>query len=204
MITKQYCDKLLQILGAISLLGLCVNAIALPVTVSDYQKQTVDGQTFNFNLVAPDSAATSSKLTISVQADLDQAFENIASVIVEGDNLGSFSRLSPEAYGIQNPGGENFNTYRLSLDFLFDIATTTQYLTDGILALSIEFSPEVTELFGWGSQFNGERIGTSPFALARFTYNNAELESEPVPAPATLALLGLGLAALSWSRRKKA
>lgn len=186
--------------AAVMTLGFASIAEAAPVSFSQTQILTSNGQDFTYNFNgAPASDGTGGILTIASGVsltfaplynglDLDQNGE-FFDVSVEGTGLGRYACNSGS--GATNIPG---NTGGIDCDFSLDIPLTgTQldaFLLDGLVSVGINFSRFVNHL------------GDQDQVIVTISYQGADVEFGVVPLPAAGVMLMTGIGALGWMRRK--
>ena len=182
-----------NILALTSLLLAINTANAAHITVSASENQSIDFQDFTFGLDANHhQSGSASFMTVTFQSDLTaNATENTTSIIVDGDDYGSFNNTSAQVYNVVAWANDS---YLMSVDFFINSQSTANYLSDGRVNVGVNFN----DASYTGGDSNESSWANSPYAAVDFTYN----QSAVVPVPTTAWLFGSAILALAVIRRR--
>jgi hypothetical protein len=187
--------------GAGGLALLCaVPASAAPLTYSDTQWQTQDGQDFTFTFGGAALSDGIGTLTISGRGDFGGSGEKY------DFSIGAFSGtdITPT---ITTSHGQNdksiSDTYSIPEDLMADITS------GGSISIFLDLRDKVAydqpdEAYFTISLSYDEYVPPAPtLQITNNTSSSSNNHSSAIPEPSTLALFGLGIAGLGFARRRK-
>ncbi len=195
-----------KLCGVFILMGIASCAYAVPISISQQQNITADGQLFNF-IFSPlqSSDGTGGQFSITLDGDYSPRDAppplkegstvslDVAGGLIElyndnsgGNGIGTNTIAGLTLSSFSKAGGGNSYT----LDWVFDMSSVllNTLLADNAISVAAQNTTDVNAAF---AEFQFVRVG--------FDYDSAQ-----VPEPTTLALMGLGLAGIGWKRRKAA
>lgn len=181
---------------AILLLGISVNAAAVPIVVSQLQNQTATGQLFDFALTAPLSDGTGGTLSIRARGDYgddnDPTFEVYswhAENLLGAGPIGGFDG-NGDGVGGRFDGGLITHAANRNYEFTRSYALTGAELlaltADGLFGLSVQLG-------------GGVNVGLEPGEFTEVTL--AYASDVVIDEPASVGLLVAGLVLAGSLRR---